>query len=137
VNFVSAIRGSRFYKKMFDQFTLGIEEEFQIVDRTTGELRSHVSEILDEGKLLLGEKLKPEMIQSMIEVGTGVCRNIQEARQDISQLRCIISALARKKGLEIVAASTHPFSHWATKKFLTIRVTNLSSKNCKWWLVRC
>lgn len=101
---------------MFDQFTLGIEEEFQIVDPHSRELRSHVSEILDEGKLLLGEKIKPEMIQSMIEVGTGVCHNIQEARQDISQLRCIISSLARKKGLEIIAASTHPFSHWGDQK---------------------
>ena len=93
---------------MFDQFTLGIEEEFQIVDPTTRELKSHVSEILEEGKLILGEKLKPEMIQSMIEVGTGICHNIQEVREDISRLRCIISGLARKKGLEIVAASTHP-----------------------------
>ena len=101
---------------MFEQFTLGIEEEFQIVDPQTRELRSHVSEILDEGKLLLGEKLKPEMIQSMIEVGTGICHNIQEAREDISKLRCIISSLARKKGLEIVAASTHPFSHWGDQK---------------------
>src|SRR4028118_1483993 len=101
---------------MFDKFTLGIEEEFQIVDPHTRELRSHVSEILDEGKLLLGEKIKPEMIQSMIEVGTGVCHNIEEARQDISQLRCIISSLARKKGLEIVAASTHQFSLWADQK---------------------
>ncbi|MGI9036718.1 MAG: carboxylate-amine ligase [Pyrinomonadaceae bacterium] len=97
---------------MFEQFTLGIEEEFQIVDPQTRELRSHVSEFLEEGKLLLGEKIKPEMIQSMIEVGTGVCANVQEARKDISQLRCIISSLARKKNLEIVAASTHPFSHW-------------------------
>ncbi|HEX9962795.1 MAG TPA: glutamate-cysteine ligase family protein, partial [Pyrinomonadaceae bacterium] len=101
---------------MFEQFTLGIEEEFQIVDPHTRELRSHVSEILDEGKLLLGEKLKPEMIQSMIEVGTGICHNIQEAREDISKLRCIISGLARRKGLEIVAASTHPFSHWGDQK---------------------
>ncbi|MDQ3064013.1 MAG: carboxylate-amine ligase [Acidobacteriota bacterium] len=98
---------------MFDQFTLGIEEEFQIVDPETRELKSHVSEILEEGKLILGEKLKPEMIQSMIEVGTGVCHNIQEAREDISRLRCIISGLARKKGLVIVAASTHPFSKWS------------------------
>ena len=45
---------------MFEQFTLGIEEEFQIVDPVTRELKSHVSEILDEGKLLLGEKIKPE-----------------------------------------------------------------------------
>ena len=65
---------------MFEQYTLGIEEEFQIVDPKTRELRSHVSEMLEEGKMLLGEKIKPEMIQSMIEVCTGVCRNIQEAR---------------------------------------------------------
>lgn len=100
-------------KNMFDTFTLGIEEEFQIVDPKTRELKSHVSEILEEGKLMLGEKVKPEMIQSMIEVGTGVCANIQEAREDISKLRCIISSLARKKGLEIIAASTHPFSKWS------------------------
>src|SRR3954463_1969565 len=101
---------------MFEQFTLGIEEEFQIVDPATRELRSHVSEILEEGKLLLGEKVKPEMIQWMIEVGTGVCANIQEAREDISKLRCIISELARKKGMAIVAASTHPFSKWSEQE---------------------
>lgn len=101
---------------MFDTFTLGIEEEFQIVDPETRELKSHVSEILDEGRLMLGEKVKPEMIQSMIEVGTGVCANIQEAREDISKLRCIISSLARKKGMEIVAASTHPFSKWSEQE---------------------
>ena len=101
---------------MFEQFTLGIEEEFQIVDPETRELKSHVSEILDEGKLLLGEKIKPEMIQSMIEVGTGVCANIQEAREDLTKLRCIISSLAQKKGMAIVAASTHPFSKWSEQE---------------------
>ncbi len=97
---------------MFDQFTLGIEEEFQIVDPQTRELRSHVSEILDEGRMLLGEQVKPEMIQSQIEVGTGVCKNIQEARADITNLRSVISSLAEKNGLKIVAASTHPISRW-------------------------
>lgn len=101
---------------MFDQFTLGIEEEFQIVDPVTRELKSHVSEILEEGKMLLGEKIKPEMIQSMIEVGTGVCANIHEAREDLSKLRCIISGLAQKKGMAIVAASTHPFSKWSEQE---------------------
>jgi carboxylate-amine ligase len=101
---------------MFEQFTLGIEEEFQIVDPGTRELRSHVTEFLDEGKMILGEKIKPEMIQSMIEVGTGICKDIHEARADISRLRGIISYLARKKGLEIVAASTHPISHWQDQK---------------------
>src|SRR5262244_2852330 len=102
--------------QMFDQFTLGIEEEFQIVDPQTRELRSHVAEILEEGKMLLGEQIKPEMIQSMVEVGTGICRNIQEARTDITRLRSIISALAKKNGLEIVAASTHPISRWQDQK---------------------
>ena len=101
---------------MFDQFTLGIEEEFQIVDPKTRELRSHVSEFLEEGKMLLGEQIKPEMIQSMIEVGTGICKNIQEARADITRLRSIISGLAAKSGLVIVAGSTHPISRWQDQK---------------------
>ncbi|HZH30841.1 MAG TPA: carboxylate-amine ligase [Pyrinomonadaceae bacterium] len=101
---------------MFEQYTLGIEEEFQIVDPKTRELRSHVSEMLEEGKMLLGEKIKPEMIQSMIEVGTGICHNIQEARTDITNLRSIVSSLARKQGLEVVAASTHPISQWREQK---------------------
>src|ERR671939_450849 len=106
--FISAL-GDLF---MFDQFTLGIEEEFQIVDPQTRELRSHVSEILAEGRMLLGEQVKPEMIQAQIEVGTGICRNIEEARADITRLRATVSQLARKQGLAIVAASTHPISQW-------------------------
>ncbi len=99
-----------------EQYTLGIEEEFQIVDPQTRELKSHVSEILDEGRMMLGEQVKPEMIQSMIEVGTGICQNIAEARKDITNLRAIISSLARKKDLAIVAASTHPISLWNEQK---------------------
>ena len=101
---------------MFEQFTLGIEEEFQLVDPDTRELRSHVSEILDEGKMLLGEQVKPEMIQSMIEVGTGVCADVQEARADVIKLRGVLSSLVRKQGLMIVAAGTHPFSQWQDQK---------------------
>ncbi len=97
---------------MFGRYTLGIEEEFQIVDPHTRELKSHVSEILEEGKMLLGEQVKPEMMQAQVEVGTGICHNIQEARADITRLRSIVSQLARKKGLAIVAASTHPISLW-------------------------
>src|SRR2546421_5133512 len=99
-----------------EQYTLGIEEEFQIVDPQTRELKSHVSEILEEGRMLLGEQVKPEMIQAQIEVGTGVCRNVEEARADITRLRSIVSGLARKNGLRIVAASTHPISQWQQQK---------------------
>ena len=98
------------------KYTLGIEEEFQIVDPQTRLLVSHVSEMLEDGKMLLGEQVKPEMMQAQVEVGTGICRNIQEARADITRLRSIVSHLARKKGLAIVAASTHPISQWTDQQ---------------------
>src|ERR1051325_1078341 len=101
---------------MFEQFTLGIEEEFQVVDPQTRELRSHVSAILEEEGMLLGERVEPEMIQSMIEVGPGVCTDIQEAGADIIKRRGMLSTLVRKQGSVIVAAGTHPFSHWQEQK---------------------
>ncbi len=97
-------------------FTLGIEEEFQIVDPQTRDLRSHITEMIDEGTMILGEQVKPEMHQSMIEVGTGICANIQEARTDVIRLRQTIAGLAHSKGLRIAAASTHPFSNWKDQK---------------------
>jgi glutamate---cysteine ligase / carboxylate-amine ligase len=97
-------------------FTLGIEEEFQIIDPVTRELRSHITEMIEEGRMILGEQVKPEMHQSMIEIGTGICNNIQEARADLVKLRRTVSALAESKGLRIAAASTHPFSNWRDQK---------------------
>ena len=97
-------------------FTLGIEEEFQIIDPETRDLRSHITEMIDEGRMMLGEQVKPEMHQSMIEIGTGICNNIQEARADLIKLRRAVSSLAGSKGLRIAAASTHPFSSWKDQK---------------------
>jgi len=97
-------------------FTLGIEEEFQIIDPVTRDLRSHITEMIDEGRMMLGEQVKPEMHQSMIEIGTGICNNIQEARADLIKLRRAVSSLAGSKGLRIAAASTHPFSSWKDQK---------------------
>jgi glutamate---cysteine ligase / carboxylate-amine ligase len=97
-------------------FTLGIEEEFQIIDPESRELRSHITEMIEEGRMILGEQIKPEMHQSMIEIGTGICANIQEARADLVRLRKTVSALAESKGLRIAAASTHPFSNWKDQK---------------------
>src|SRR2546423_8585732 len=83
---------------MFDQFTLGIEEEFQIVDPRTRELRSHVSEFLEEGKMLLGEQIKPEMIQSMVEVGTGICKNrSEEHTSELQSLAYLVCRLLLEK----------------------------------------
>src|SRR5947199_3705063 len=61
-------------------FNIGIEEEYQTIDPITRDLRSHIhAEILEQGKRLLAERIKPEMHQSVVEIGTGVCRNIKEA----------------------------------------------------------
>lgn len=94
-------------------FTIGIEEEYQTIDPETRELRSHVStEILEQGRRILSERVKPELHQSVVEVGTGVCRNMAEARADLSELRREMIILAKKNGLRLGAASTHPFSDW-------------------------
>jgi len=96
------------------QFTLGIEEEFQIVHTETRELRSHISQLLEEGKqnAVLRERVRPEMHQSVVETGTGICRDIKQARQEVCELRGLLQAMAKKQGLAIVAAGTHPFSDW-------------------------
>lgn len=96
------------------QFTLGVEEEFQIVDPESRELRAYVSQLLEDGKhnALLRERVRPEMHQSVVETGTGICRDIKQARQEICELRGSLDGLARKGGLRIVGAGTHPFSDW-------------------------
>ena len=96
------------------RFTLGIEEEFQLVDPVTLELKAHIQEILDrkERSELLRDVLKPEMHQSVVETGTRVCGNIQEARLEIYKLRSELAALARDSKSRIAAAGSHPFSHW-------------------------
>jgi len=94
-------------------FTLGVEEEFQIIDPETRELRSHVQEILDEGKRVLKERVKPEMHQSVMEIGTGICKDVSEVRRDVTELRSEIIGLAARQGMRVASAGTHPFSNWA------------------------
>ena len=94
-------------------FSLGIEEEYQSIDPETRDLRSHIEfEILEKGKSILRERVKAEMHQSVVEVGTGVCQNITEARADLTELRREMITLARKSGLRLAAAATHPFADW-------------------------
>ena len=93
-------------------FTLGIEEEFQIIDPETRELRSHIQEILADGKVLLKEHVKSEMHQSVVELGTEICSDVRCVRQEVLQLRSELAMLAAHDGLKIASAGTHPFSHW-------------------------
>lgn len=93
-------------------FTLGIEEEFQIIDPETRELRSHIQQILADGKMVLKEHVKAEMHQSVVELGTEVCTDASAARQQVVQLRSELARIAEIEGLRIASAGTHPFSHW-------------------------
>ncbi len=93
-------------------FTLGIEEEFQIIDPETRELRSHIQEILADGKMLLKEHVKPEMHQSVVELGTKICSDTTCAREQVIKLRSELANVAGQSGLKIASAGTHPFSHW-------------------------
>ena len=93
-------------------FTLGIEEEFAIIDPETRELRSHIQEILEYGKVILKEQVKPEMHQSVVELGTEICQSVVDARAHVIELRSRLAELAARSGLKIASVGTHPFSHW-------------------------
>src|SRR5258708_32448177 len=93
-------------------FTLGIEEEFQVIDPETRELKSHIQETFAEGEKRLKEEIKREMHDPVIEVGTPICANVAEARKEVTRLRGEIIRLTRENGLRIAAAGPHPTSHW-------------------------
>jgi carboxylate-amine ligase len=97
-------------------FTIGIEEEYQTIDPETRDLRSHIqAEILQKGQLILQERVKAEMHQSVVEVGTGICNNIKEAKAEVKLLRRHIVQLAKDNGLRLASVATHPFSDWRTQ----------------------
>ncbi|MBP1703113.1 MAG: carboxylate-amine ligase [Chloroflexi bacterium] len=97
-------------------FSIGIEEEYQIIDPQTRELKSYITELLEAGKLILREQVKAELHQSMVEVGTEVCSSPAEARNELIRLRRSIMELAGKNGLKIAAAGSHPFSSWVEQE---------------------
>jgi carboxylate-amine ligase len=98
---------------MQPSFTIGIEEEYQTVDPVTRDLRSHIhAEIIAKGKMILEERVKPEMHQSVVEVGTGICKNIKEANLEVKGLRRDMVRLAKENGLRLASAATHPFADW-------------------------
>src|SRR2546428_12682646 len=101
---------------MLPTFTIGIEEEYQTVDPVTFDLRSHIhAEIIEKGKLILQEKVKSEMHASVVEVGTSVCNNIKDAKEEVKKLRRDMIALARENGLRLASAATHPFADWRVR----------------------
>jgi len=91
--------------------TIGVEEEYQIID-ASGQLHSHIDTLLAAAAPKLGDKVKREMMQSVVEVGTTVCENVDEARYQLGEMRHTLSELLKPEGLRIACAGTHPFSRW-------------------------
>jgi carboxylate-amine ligase len=96
--------------------TIGIEEEYQIIDPVTRELRSYVQRFLEQGQTVLPDQIRPEFMQSQVEAGTRICRDIQEARCELIRMRRSIKELAEGEGLWVAAAGTHPFSSWSRQE---------------------
>ncbi|HEY1481749.1 MAG TPA: carboxylate-amine ligase [Candidatus Acidoferrum sp.] len=98
---------------MAHRFTIGVEEEFQIIDPETLELRSHVIQLLSAAASRgLGDQIKQEMHQSIVETGTKICENVGELRLEMHRTRHDLVAAAESTGLQVAAAGTHPFSSW-------------------------
>lgn len=99
----------------YKHFTLGVEEEYMVIDPETRELKSHEQKIVTEGHKVIKDKVKAEMHQAVVEVGTDICQDIDEAYKDVSTLRGTISQIAGDLGLWVGASGTHPFSHWESQ----------------------
>jgi len=97
---------------MLTSHTLGIEEEFQTVNQQTGQLESSIEVLLAEGKPIFGNKLKAELIQSLVEITTDVCRDVSEVRKQLSEHRYQLSRLVQPRGLALISSGTHPQAHW-------------------------
>ncbi len=96
--------------------TLGIEEEYQIIDPATRQLAPMSEPLIERGREVLGDQIKPELMRSQVEVGSRVCGDIAEARREVTRLRRTIAELASEQGLRMVAASTHPISSWSEQE---------------------
>jgi len=98
---------------MAHRFTIGVEEEFQIIDPETLELRSHVVQLLSSAAARgVGDLVKQEMHQSIVETGTKICENVSELRLEMHRTRSELVLAAESTGLRVAAAGTHPFSSW-------------------------
>lgn len=89
-----------------------------VIDPETRELKSHDQKIVEIAAAVLQDQVKAEMHQAVVEVGTGICKDVEEARVDVTRLRKGVSEIAGSLGLRIGASGTHPFSHW-TQQLIT------------------
>ncbi|MBD5633434.1 MAG: YbdK family carboxylate-amine ligase, partial [Candidatus Eremiobacteraeota bacterium] len=98
-----------------ETFTLGVEEEYQIVDETTRELAPRGAQLLPVAERALGDDVQPELQSSMIEIATPVCKTLGDVRREVEHARRNVISAARRNGSRIAAAGTHPFSAWSAQ----------------------
>jgi glutamate---cysteine ligase / carboxylate-amine ligase len=99
----------------YKTFTLGVEEEYMVLDPKSFELKSHEQKIVQEGQKIIKDKVKAEMHQAVVEVGTDICANADDAFEDVAALRKTIAGIAKELGHAMGASGTHPFSHWESQ----------------------
>jgi glutamate---cysteine ligase / carboxylate-amine ligase len=101
---------------MQPRFTIGIEEEFQMVDLQTGQLSPSIQTILEKGHAIFGEQIKPEMLRSTVELISDILPDIPAARKEMQALRAILACLVKEQGLALVSAGTHPTALWQNEQ---------------------
>ena len=101
---------------MADRFTLGIEQEFQLVDRRTGDLRSSIDDILARGEPLLDGKIKSESKQAAVELVTGICPTIAAARKELPALKALLKQVVEQEEMALISAGTHPSAYWQEQR---------------------
>lgn len=99
-----------------EDFTIGVEEEYQIINSGTRELCSRAKQILPIAQKALGSDVQPEAMLSQIEIATPVCRTLADVRAELVRMRREVIAAAANDGNQIAAAGTHPFSHWSEQQ---------------------
>jgi carboxylate-amine ligase len=98
------------------EYTIGIEEEYQVINPVDRELISHEQKLVSRGEAIMPERIKAELHESQIEVDTTICRDISEAEDQIYHLRSTMADLAGELGLAVAASGTHPFTKWETQR---------------------
>src|SRR5690242_18398042 len=101
---------------MSHRFTIGIEEEYQLVDRQTGELASRILGVLERGESVFEEQIKPELHQSTIEMVSPILPDIAAARKELYTTRALLSRMLQQEGLALISAGTHPSALWQKQK---------------------
>ena len=101
---------------MLPRFTIGIEEEFQMVDRQTGQLSPRIQTILDKGHALFGEQIKQEMLRPTVELISDILPDIPTARKEMQTWRAKLARLMEGEGLALISAGTHPTALWQNQQ---------------------